>query len=123
MLKVKKTSFIQPILISVLSAFTGCANLGYLYYKGEGVKQDYKKANDLYKTACDGGDMWGCYNLGVLYTKGEGVKQDHKKASDLYKTACDGGLMRGCNSLGVLYENGWGVKQDKSKAKQSINMA
>ena len=55
----------------------GCFNLGNLYAKGQGVKQDYEKATKLFEQACHGGDERGCYNLGVLYDKGQGVKQNY----------------------------------------------
>ena len=47
--------------------------------------KEYDKAAELFKKACDGGDMRGCYNLGVMYTNGNGVEKDLDKAADLYK--------------------------------------
>ena len=44
----------------------GCFNLGLMYYKGRGVKQDDFKAKELYGKACDGGCAGGCYNLGFM---------------------------------------------------------
>ena len=69
----------------------GCSNLGVMYTKGLGVKQDYVQAVDLYRKACDGGNADGCTNLGVMYAEGQGVKQDYFHAADLYRKACDGG--------------------------------
>ena len=34
------------------------------------------RAVELYKKACDGGNMYGCHNLGVMYTSGNGVEKD-----------------------------------------------
>jgi TPR repeat protein len=58
-----------------------------------------QKANQLYKRACDNGDMRGCRNLGISYHYGTGVAKDQKKAKQLYKKACDGGDKRGCKYL------------------------
>ena len=78
----------------------GCFNLGNSYYNGQGVRQDYKKASELYKKACDLGNGSGCNNLGVLYKNGRGVRQDYKKANELYQKACDLGDGGGCLNLG-----------------------
>jgi len=62
-----------------------------LYINGEGVKQDYQKAIQLFEKACNGGVMIGCSNLGVGYENGVGVNKDYTKAAELYKKACEGG--------------------------------
>jgi len=33
----------------------GCSNVGLMYDRGQGVKQDYTKAMQFYKKACDMG--------------------------------------------------------------------
>ena len=38
--------------------------------------KEYDKAAELFKKACDGGDMDGCRNLGVMYEKGKVVEKD-----------------------------------------------
>ena len=42
-----------------------CNNLGYSYGTGQGVKQDYSKANFYFEKACSMNDGEGCHNLGV----------------------------------------------------------
>ncbi|MCI6564383.1 tetratricopeptide repeat protein, partial [Campylobacter sp.] len=74
--------------------------------------KEYDKAAELYKKACDGGNMSGCFNLGIMYANGNGVEKDLGKAVELFKKACDGGNMRGCHNLGVMYTNGNGVEKD-----------
>lgn len=49
-----------------------CVDLGILYFNGDSVKQDYKKANELFSKACEMGNALGCRNLGDLYALGEG---------------------------------------------------
>ena len=83
-----------------------CFDLGNLYFKGDGVKQDYKKAMEFWSKACEMGDAGSCYNLGCSYHLGDGVKQDYKKAREFYNKACEMGEALGCNNLGKLYKNG-----------------
>lgn len=101
----------------------GCSFLGFLYERGQGVRQDYQKASELFQKACDGGYALGCSNLGYLYERGQGVKTDYQKASEFYQKACNGGNARGCSNLGYLYKNGQGVRQDKSRAKEYLGKA
>ena len=44
-----------------------CFNLGYLFSKGEGIKQDYGKANYLFEKACILNSSEACNKLGYLY--------------------------------------------------------
>ena len=60
-----------------------CFSLGVLYERGEGVKQNYQKAAELYQKSCDGGNIGGCLLLGALYLKGEGVKKKYQKEEEL----------------------------------------
>ncbi|MCI7582086.1 tetratricopeptide repeat protein, partial [Campylobacter sp.] len=62
-----------------------------------------QKAVELYKKACDGGNMLGCSNLGTMYAKGSGVEKDFSKAKQLFKKACDGGDMDGCRNLDIIH--------------------
>ena len=45
-------------------------NLGIMYYKGQGVKQDYHKAKDFFGKACDNGLQIGCDKYRELNEKG-----------------------------------------------------
>jgi len=86
---------------------TGCLRLGVAYDFGEGVRQDYKKASELYSKACDLGFDRGCFNLGVLYTYGQGVKQDKSTAKEYFGKACDLGDQLGCDEYKKLNEQGF----------------
>ena len=85
----------------------GCNNLGVMYAKGKGVKQDYFKAVELFQKACDSGIAEGCYNLGLRYTNGQGVKQDFVKAKYFFGKACDMELQQGCDNYRKLNEMGY----------------
>lgn len=73
-----------------------CYNLGILYAKGRGVKQNDTQAAKLYEQACNGGDAAGCYNLGVSYHNGEGKQKNFSAAKKHYGKACDLGNQDGC---------------------------
>ena len=45
-------------------------NLGVMYANGQGLKQDYKKAKDLFGKACDAGIQLGCDYYKDLNQKG-----------------------------------------------------
>ena len=44
-----------------------------MYADGKGVEKDLGKAAELFKKACNGGEMLGCRNLGIMYDNGNGV--------------------------------------------------
>ncbi|GAA9141257.1 hypothetical protein Taitung76_03100 [Helicobacter pylori] len=44
----------------------GCNGLGGLYYNGDGVKQDSKKAVALFEKACKLGEQLACESLKEL---------------------------------------------------------
>jgi TPR repeat protein len=69
----------------------GANNLGVIYAKGLGVKQDYKRAFQLFQKSAAGGDVWGMYNLGFYYEQGLGVTPDYKQARQWYEKAASKG--------------------------------
>lgn len=77
----------------------GCYNLGIKYFRGEGVKQDYKQSFTFFKKVCDGGKVEGCNNLAVMYNNANGVKKNVKLARTMFKKACDGGYKPSCENL------------------------
>src|SRR5579872_2025820 len=50
-------------------------HLGYLYYKGRGVPQDYEAAAYWLTRAAEQGEPTAQFLLGLLYDKGQGVEQ------------------------------------------------
>ena len=58
-----------------------------LYYKGQGVTQDYSKARAWYEKAAAQGNAIAQYNLGNFYNDGRGVPQDFAKAREWYEKA------------------------------------
>ena len=54
--------------------------LGYLYYKGRGVPQDYAAAVYWLTRAAQQGEATAQFILGLLYDKGQGVEESFAKA-------------------------------------------
>ena len=93
------------------------ANLGYMYYVGEGVQQNYEEAVNWYRKAAVQGDPDAQYNLAVAYAFGEGITQDFTEAATWYRRAAEQGHILAQYSLGISYAYGEGVRQD---ARESV---
>jgi uncharacterized protein len=97
--------------------------LGLMYYKGQGVAQDYKQAAFWYQKAADQGNANGQYNLGVMYDNGRGVAQDYKQAAFWYQKAADQEDALGQYNLGIMYFKGDGVAQNFVKSYALLNIS
>lgn len=90
--------------------------LGNVYYKGEGVPQDYAEAARWYRLAADQGLAESQHMLGVMYDRGDGMPQDFSKAIKWYREAADQGFAPAQYDLGSQYATGEGVPQNFSEA-------
>jgi hypothetical protein len=54
--------------------------LGYMYYAGLGVPQDYVAASKWYEMAADRGFAEAQHDLGIMYLDGQGVTEDYVRA-------------------------------------------
>lgn len=102
---------------------SSCRLLGFLYRDGQGARQDYGKAMQYYKKACDLDDGNGCMQMGILYYNGQGVQRDLNRARELSDKSCKLNYEYGCIMLGSIYHNGDGVQKDLSKAKEYYGKA
>lgn len=85
-----------------------CVDLGMLYYTGEGVKQDIKKSQKLFKKACKNRVARGCYYLGFGFLRGgEGIKKSKRKAMLAFGRACNFGSERSCIQYRRLESQGY----------------
>ena len=98
-------------------------SLGYMYYRGEGVKQDYAKAKVLFEMAAAQGVDAAQLHLGNMYYSGYGVRQDYFKAKEWYEKAAVQGNFAAQYSLGELYHLGKGTGQDYAKARMWFEKA
>ena len=62
-------------------------DLGLMYYKGQGVPQDYAEALKWFRLAAAQGDADAQFNLGVMYHNGQGVPQDYVQALKCFNLA------------------------------------
>jgi len=80
-----------------------------MYYKGEGVPQDYNKAVEWSKKAAEQGFVEAQVRLAGVYYIGDGVPQDYKKAAEWHTRAAQQGSARAQYYLGIMYFVGQGV--------------
>ena len=98
-------------------------NLGLMYSKGRGVKQDDFEAVKWYRQAAEQGYAQAQYNLGVMYYNGRGVKQDDFEAVKWYRKAAEQGDADAQANLGSAYGAGRGVRQDYAEAVKWVKKA
>ena len=77
-------------------------DLGYKYYYGHGVPQDYGEALKWYKKAALQKDVNAQLMLGYMYQKGRGVKQDCKLALKWYMRAATQGDADAQLRIGIM---------------------
>lgn len=90
--------------------------IGLAYYKGEGISQDFHKADEHFTKASEKLDADSFCYLGRLYEKGDGVQKDLSKAFHLYSESARLGSVLGKAYLGRAYHKGIGVEIDIPKA-------
>ena len=97
--------------------------LGFMYYHGEGVAQDSKRAISLFEKAAKGGDVESAHNLGTLYEYGMSVTQDKGRAAEWFGRAADLGEPYAQFRLSVMFYQGEGVTRDRVEAAKWWNVA
>ena len=65
---------------------------------GVGTKQNYAKAQALFKEACKAKDPYGCFVEGDLFYNGWGVEQDYLEAHSRFSKGCQQGYTPGLRS-------------------------
>lgn len=90
--------------------------LGYMYEKGQGVKQNNQVAMTYYKLASDLGSVVASCNLAYFYEYGIDVEQDYEKAYELYSLGLDEKFPRSLFSTAFFLQHGLGVEQDLEEA-------
>lgn len=98
-------------------------HLGFMYYEGDGVVQDYTTAAKWYTKAAEQGLAAAQNNLGFMYYNGDVVAQDYKAAVKWFTLAAEQGEAIGQSMLGFMYGHSQGVAQDYVKAHMWYNIA
>ncbi len=105
--------------------------LGYIYYNGEGIEQNYEEAFRWYKMAAYEDDSYAQMILSIMYNHGYGIDENKEEALYWCKRAADQGDAGAQNRFGCFYFDGEGVEQDyeeavkwfKLSAEQENNLA
>jgi hypothetical protein len=90
--------------------------LAFMYTKGKGVQQDFKKAFFWQEKAAKSEDANSQYHLGRFYQLGNGIEQDFEKARYWYEKSAQYGDINGLYAMGNIYRNGMGVAIDLPRA-------
>lgn len=90
--------------------------LGWMYYQGLGVKQDYTKALHYFTMDAEQGYRPARTMLGLMHEKALGVEQDYTKAFFWYQKAAHQADPKAQNGLGCLYFKGLGVEKNYDMA-------
>lgn len=91
--------------------------LALMYYNGDGVPVDYKRALELFKKAAENGLPVAYGNVGSLYLWGKGTSVDTEKAKQWFEAGNKLGDSHSQYHLATMYRNGNGVLKNPIKAK------
>jgi hypothetical protein len=80
-----------------------CFLLGSLYHAGNGVRQDYSRAFELFRRSCAVGWFRGCGGLGECYRAGQGTAVDNAQAIENFDKACRSGIAASCFAAAQMY--------------------
>lgn len=96
--------------------------VGWMFFKGLGVKQDTTIAAGYFKAAADKSAQ-AAWNLGQCYFAAQGVDQDVPKALDVWKEATAMGHGRAASTAAMVYLAGDGVPPDGAEARRLAERA
>ena len=98
-------------------------NIGLMYFRGEGVPQDYRQARVWFEKAAMQGLGEAQYNLGAMLELGLGTEKNATIAKSWYKKVAGQGNAHAQYSLARLYLNGKGTSQDINQASEWMQKA
>lgn len=94
----------------------GIWTLALAYEHGRGVKQNKKKAVELYRRGAELGHAACQHSLGCYYMRGEVVPKDEKEGFRLILKSAEQGYGLAMRDAGRCYQFGNGVQDDMGKA-------
>lgn len=98
-------------------------NLGYAFYHGEGIGQDYASAAMWFKRAAKKDFAKAQYNLAFCYMNGKGVPCDYEKALEWLIASAKQGFPQAQLTLSECYEQGILVEQDMAESRRWKTLA
>ncbi|MGF9756911.1 tetratricopeptide repeat protein [Microvirga sp. 0TCS3.31] len=102
---------------------TGMLVLGTLYFRGEGVRQDYEAALKWWRAAAALGNIRAQNNLGVIFREGHGVQRNYDEAIKWFASAAASGEAYAHWNLGLMHENGQEFPVDVEKVLEFYKKA
>jgi len=100
-----------------------CANLGSLYFGGQGVVLDPSIGFSFEEQACALGAPSGCSRLGLALLAAQGHSPDSARGVQMLQKGCEEGDSWGCINLGLSYRDGQSVAKDISRAVELFKRA
>jgi TPR repeat protein len=91
-------------------------SLGDIYFRGEGVKQDYPAALEWYLKSAGQGNNHAQLAAGTMYAQGHGTEQNYAEANKWFRRAADQSNGYAQFNLGIAYDKGYGVQTDYRQA-------
>lgn len=79
------------------------AYIGRMFLRGEGMEQNFEKAQTWLKRGVSNGDSFAQYHMGLMYRDGLGVPKDGVRAGTYLKAAAEQSLPLAQSALGVLF--------------------
>ncbi len=87
-------------------------NLGIMYFKGQGVKQDFIEARKWFERAYQTGEnIDAAYTLAGMYYEGRGGSKDIEKALNLYQFAADHGDQEAAKNIEIIKKRMWVLRK------------
>lgn len=102
------------------SYYFAALKCGEMYYEGDGVERDYKKAlkHFCYCAQARHGNKDALYQCGKMYFFGEGTEPDKITAFEYFSRLAERADYRGISMCAVMYYYGIGVEENQEKAKE-----
>lgn len=97
--------------------------MGWHYYHGDGVKQNYEESFKWFSKAANLGEPSAQFNIGMMYASGTGVKEDLVEASKWYRKSAEQGKASAQLNLGMMYISGRGIRQNIDEGKKWLTKA
>jgi TPR repeat protein len=97
--------------------------LGWEYFNGKGVAQDYSKAAEWFQKAAIQGNAGSQLHLGIMFANGSGVPKDTGIALEWYEKAAAQGNALAQYNVGVIYYKGEGVTRNINRAVEWFKTA
>ena len=120
-------AFVKAAAAFRLSAAEGNAaaerQLGFMYYRGEGVKQSDAEAVAWFERSASHGDLQSQVNLGQMYENGLSVAQSDARSAQWYRMAAEQGDRRSQLRFGQICYLGAGVPRDRAEAVKWWHLA